>query len=176
MKKALSVFLAVLLFFTAIPARADDTMIEVKMRLMDSCSDTPISEWFESSLLTACMCVYIGLDLSSTDGYTMDGVLPSNGLELNLESGCYALEQKTSCLVYFHLEDGRILTAKYEPNKKEGGYSISNVSLSTKEEFVSGIGEAMESLGKSCCYVPYEDLNFVMTYILSHLKNKQGIQ
>ncbi len=174
MKKALSIFLAVLLFFAAIPARADDTMLEVKMRLMDSL-ETPPSEWFESSLLTACMCVYIVIDLSSTDGKTKDGVLPSNGLAINWESGCYALEQEYSCIVLYHLVDGRVLFALHHPYRKLGRYDISEVVVSTKEEFVSVVEELLEDRVKpnsgTYCYVPFEDLFTVLIYI----KDKLGI-
>ncbi len=173
MKKALSIFLAVLLFFAAIPARADDTMLEVKMRLMDSL-ETPPSEWFESSLLTACMCVYIVIDLSSTDGKTKDGVLPSNGLAINWESGCYALEQEYSCIVLYHLVDGRVLFAVHRPYKKEGSISIPDIDPLTKEAFISGIGELMEELKSNSIsyrYVPVEDLLTVLIYI----KDKLGI-
>ena len=174
MKKALSVFLAVLLFFAAIPARAENTAQDVKMRLMDSL-ETPPSEWFESSLLTACMCVYIGIDLSSTDGYTMDGVLPSNGLEINWKSGCYAVEHEYYCMVFYQLVDGRLLVVTHEPYKKRGSYRITDFALSTKEKFISGVGETMEKMAESLSgtyrYVPVEDLLTVLIYI----KDKLGI-
>ena len=174
MKKALSVLLAVLLFFAAIPARAENTAQDVKMRLMDSL-ETPPSEWFESSLLTACMCVYIVIDLSSTDGKTKDGVLPSNGLAINWESGCYASEKEDHCMAIFHLVDGRILFALHHPYRKLGRYDISEVVVSTNEEFVSVVEELLEDRVKpnsgTYCYVPFEDLFTVLIYI----KDKLGI-